>query len=155
MSNRARRALWLVLLSLLPALPAGCGGGDSTGPAEDLTGDWTYAATDLAGSGVSCSVASLILTLRQSGGTFAGSGNGGTLSCQSAADTASTTLDGVSVVNGRVSGQAVWFDFGSSDLHQSGSISGATITGAATWRLDLGSPTGVIVLSGPFSAARQ
>ncbi len=150
----ALRAPSRALLCVVAPLVTACGS-DATGPADDLSGQWSYTATNLTASGVSCSVAGLTLTLRQNGATFGGSGNGGILTCVSAVDSASTSLDGVAVVNGRVSGQSVSFDFGTADLHHSGSLAGAIISGNATWRIDLGAPDGVIVLAGRFSAARQ
>lgn len=147
----------LLLLPLIPVFLA-CGGdnGDIMGPSiPSVAGSWTYSATNLSSSGVSCSVSGTSLVFTQSGGTFTGSYSGGTISCSGGGATVSSPVGSGIVVNGSVTtAGAVSFDFDTQDWRNSGTLSGNSISGTVTIRLDLGAPTGVVTLSGNFSAGR-
>ena len=115
------------LLLLIPVFLA-CGGddGDIMGPSiPSVAGSWTYSATNLSGSGISCSVSGTSLVLNQSGGTFTGSYSGGTLSCSGGGVTLSAPVGSGIVVNGSVtSAGAVSFAgcFGFGESRGAGSI---------------------------------
>ena len=147
----------ILLLLLIPVFLA-CGGDDSDimGPSiPSVAGSWTYNATNMTGSGVSCSVSGTSLVLTQSSGTFTGSYSGGTISCSGPGGTANVPLGSGTVANGSVtSAGAVSFDFDTQDWRNTGTLSGNSISGTVVVRLDLGAPTGVVTLSGNFSAAR-
>ncbi len=147
----------ILLLLLIPVfLACGDDGGDTTGPSiPSVAGSWTYNATNLSGSGVSCSVSGTSLALAQSGGTFAGSYSGGTISCSGPGGTESNPAGSGTVANGSVTyAGAVSFDFDTQDWQNTGTLSGNSMSGTATVRIDLGAPTGVITLSGNFSAVQ-
>ena len=155
-----RYAMRRILLLLLIPVFLACGddGGDTTGPSiPSVAGSWTYNASNLSGGGISisCSVSGTSLVLTQSGGTFTGSYSGGTISCSGETGTPSVPVGSGTVANGSVtSAGAVSFDFDTQDWQNTGTLSGNSISGTATVRIDLGSPTGVVTVSGNFSAAR-
>ncbi len=143
------------LLLLIPVFLA-CGGDDIMGPSiPSVDGSWTYNVTNLSGSGISCNVSGTSMVLTQSGGTFTGSYSGGTSSCTGPAGPISTPIGSGPVANGSVtSAGAVSFDIDTQDWRNTGTLSGNSMSGTVTVRLDLGAPTGVVLLSGNFSAAR-
>ena len=59
-----------------------------------------------------------------------------------------------SVVNGSVSGNTVNFDLDTQDFHHTGTLSGNSMSGTATWTFDLGAPVGEVTLSGNWSASK-
>ena len=154
-------AVWRTLLLLLIPVFLACGGDDDgaggmMGPSiPSIAGSWTYNASNLSGSGVSCGVSGTSLAFTQSAGTFTGTYTGGTLSCTGPGGTVTGSVGSATVANGSVTtAGAVSFDFDTQDWRNTGTLSGNSISGTATVRLDFGSPTGVITLSGNFSAAR-
>ena len=84
----------ILLLLLIPVfLACGDDGGDIAGPSiPSVAGSWTYDASSLSGSGISCSVFGTSLVLTQSGGTFTGSYSGGTISWAGPTGTASVPV---------------------------------------------------------------
>lgn len=133
-----------------------CHGSNATGPAApSVTGNWTYSASNVSGSGLACDISGVAMGLQQSGNTFTGSLTGGTLSCTASGQTSTQSLGSDVVANGTIVGNTVAFDIGTSDIHDAGTISGNSMSGTVTIRLDLGAPTGVITLSGNFAAVRQ
>ncbi len=149
----------ILLLLLIPVfLACGDDGGDTTGPSiPSVAGSWTYNAGNLSGGGISisCSVSGTSLVLTQSSGTFTGSYSGGTISCSGPGGTESASVGSGTVANGSVtSAGAVSFDLDTQDWQNTGTLSDNSISGTATVRIDLGSPTGVVTVSGNFSAAR-
>ncbi len=149
-----RRILPLLLIPVF--LACSDDSGDIMGPSmPSVAGSWTYSATNLSGSGVSCSVSGTSLVITQSSGTFTGSYNGGTLSCTGGGVTSSSPVGSGTIVSGSVtSAGATSFDFDTQDWRNTGTLSGNSISGTVVVRIDLGAPTGVITLSGNFSAAR-
>ncbi len=148
----------MLLLLLIPVfLACGDDGGDIMGPSiPSVAGPWAYDASSLNGSGLSCNVSGTSLVFTQSGGTLTGSHSGGTISCAGPTGTVSLPVGSGTIVNGSVtSAGAVSFDLDTQDWRNTGTLSGNSISGTATVRIDLGSPTGVVTLSGNFSAARQ
>ena len=138
----------ILLLTLIPVFLA-C---DST---PDVAGSWGYSATNLSGSGVSCSVTGTSMVITQSESTFTGTYTGGTFSCSGPGGTLSSTIGSGTVVNGSVTDEGVVsFDLDTQDWRNTGSLSGNSISGTVTVRFDLGTPIGVVTLSGNFSAAR-
>ena len=130
----------------------GCGG-DSSGPAvAAVSGRWTLAASNVAGSGITCGLSNTPLQLTQSGTAFTGSYGPGVLSCSGPGGTITNPAQGI-VVSGQVNGAAVSFDLDTQDFRLSGTISGASMTGTAVVRLVSGSQT--VTLTGPWSAVRQ
>ena len=144
-------AYFLTLGSLLA-----CSGDSTMGPDGPSTaqvgGVWTYAASNVAGGGASCTVTNLRLTFVQSGTTFSGSYSGGTMTCAAEGESATIGPFQGTVVNGTIDGNRVSFDLDTQDWHNSGTLSGSSMSGQVTVRIDLGD--GPITLSGSWSAAR-
>lgn len=148
---QARR--FVVLASLSLAAIAGCGS-DSTSPDTiDISGQWAYSASNLAGGGVSCNISGVTLILSQSGSTFSGTTSGGSLSCTGAGGTVTTPLGTGSVASGQVNGSAVQFDFSTQDFHNAGSLSGSSMSGIVTAHVVSGTAT--TNLSGSFAAVKR
>jgi len=125
-----------------------CGGGDSQGPKlADVAGAWRATWTNMSGGGHSCGL-TLAMTLTHQGTAFTGSYSNAIVACdgQSSAPFTGT------VVNGAVNGDQVSFDLDTTALHQTGSLSGASMSGPATWTLSSGTST--IVLTGSWAATR-
>ncbi|HET8836269.1 MAG TPA: hypothetical protein VFN08_16175 [Gemmatimonadales bacterium] len=59
------------------------------------------------------------------------------------------------IVNGTIDGNAIAFDLDTQDFHQTGSVSGSSMSGTARWTFDLGGSTGIVVLNGNWAAAKQ
>lgn len=138
----------------LAAMLTACGG--TTGPTvPTLNGAWTLNLTNLSGAGISCNATGMTMTLNQSATSFSGSFNGGVLTCVDGGQGFSDQIGNGTVLDGVVSGNLVAFDLGSPDLALNGTISGTSMSGGCTWRIDLGVPYGVIVLSGSWGAARR
>ena len=134
-------------------LAAGCGS-DSTAPRADLAGSWTYSATNLSVSGVTCSITGVSLTLVTTGNTFTGTvAPGGVLICAGPAGADTASLGGDVVANGTVNGNAVAFDIGTQDFHNAGTLSGNSMSGNVTVHsVDNGIS---ITLTGNFSAVKH
>ena len=146
-----RRAVGALVIAL-----AACTGGDgATGP-RNLTvdGGWNGSATNVSGSGVTCTLGGLALSLSQTDTTFAGNYTIATLSCTGPGGTAGGGPFAGIVVNGTIKNGHVTFDLDTSELHFTGSLNNNAMSGTTVWTLDLGPPTGVVVLTGSWSAAR-
>lgn len=141
-------------LCVLALLAAAACGRDSTAPKIDVTGTWAYSATNLTVSGVTCSISGVSMTFAQTGNTFSGTvASGGLLSCTGPAGVDNEVLGGDVIANGVVNGNAIQFDIGTSDFHNIGTLSGASISGTTTVNAD---ENGVsVVLVGNFSAVRH
>lgn len=135
----------------------GCGD-DGTGPGSfDVNGTWSASWSNMAGGGALCSSTSgTQLSLNQTGSTFSGSFNGGEVSCTGPGGPASMTVGSGLVTDGTLNGRNVGFDLGTSEFHQTGTVTTATtMTGTAEWSIDFGIPVGVVTLSGNWSATKQ
>ena len=144
------RRAWLVL----PFLLLGCGGGDSTGPSTaEVGGSWRFSWSNLSGSGVSCN-ASGDFQLTQSGTTFSGVQYGtGTIICLAGGESLTDLIVGETLAAGQVNGSAVSFRIGSVQSTHSGTVSGGSMSGTATWTFDLGDGL-VVNLAGQWTAVR-
>jgi len=148
------RRLLAVTLSL--AALAACGGGDS--PTEprtiNLSGTWRITYTNMTGSGITCGTTAIDYVISQSGTTFSGTSSSTyTITCTDGVNTLSETFVGAIITNGHINGSAIQFDLATSSAHQTGTISGNSMTGTASWTLDLGS-SGTVVLNGQFGGLR-
>jgi hypothetical protein len=125
---------------------------DSTGPkALNVSGNWTYAVTNLNGAGLSCNATGTTVTLLQTGTTFTGTYSGGTLNCGSVG---SSNLGTGTVTSGTVNNNAVTFSFDTTDWTNTGTASGSSVSGTTTVRLVLtGGQT--VVMTGNFSMVRM
>lgn len=144
----------------LLGLPACGGNGGSTpsGPQNaNVAGSWDFAFANLSatvdGVGVSCS-ASRRLDINQSGSTFSGTAGGGILFCQSGGVQLSLAFGSEPIINGGVSGNSVSFDFSTPDFHQQGTVSGNSMSGTASWLVDVGGTVGRIPFTGSWGASR-
>lgn len=140
------------VLLLAAALVVACGG-DATGPAPSVTGQWSYTATNISGSGITCNISGVSLSLTQSGSTFTGSTTGGDAACSGPGGSFDDALGGDVIANGQMTGNAVQFDIGTQDVHNAGTLSGNSMSGTVTFRIATGTST--IILTGNFSAVRQ
>jgi hypothetical protein len=152
------------IVKLLPpsllAFAFACGGdngagpaGPNSNPATNLSGDWRYATANVSGSGISCSSSGTVLTITQQGNAFSGSYSGGTLTCTTGGPTQSVAVGTGAVVAGTVSGSTVSFDLDTSDWHDTGSVSGNSMSGSVTVRLAVDYQT--FTLTGNWGASRQ
>ena len=148
----------LPVLSLLVWILA-CGGDDNgTGPTfANVNGSWSLSITDMTGGGGECSTSSPIqITLQQSTTTFTGTyGGGGVLTCTAPFGSFSAATGSGSVLNGEISGNEVSFDLGSASFHQTGTVTGSSMAGTATWTFDEGSAGTLGVLTGSWTATKQ
>jgi hypothetical protein len=144
------------LLALL-AFSLACGGDDSTGPSSaNVAGTWTASLSNMSGSGVSCSSTDpTTLNITQQGATFSGSYNGGEITCTGPGGSFSDFIGSGTILNGTVDGNRVDMDLDTQDFHLTGTVSGASMSGTAVLRLDLGQPLGVVTLNGNWGAARS
>ena len=141
-----------LVIALALTLPA-CSGDDLSGPvAPTVDGQWSYSASNISGSGVACDVSNMTMQLAQSGTTFSGVSAGGILTCRAGGQSESGAFGGDIVANGRIDGNSVSWDLGTSDVHHTGTISGNSMSGQVTIRLDVGG--GDVVLAGNWSAVR-
>lgn len=142
------------LLAAAALVLAACGG-DATGPnaSSNVTGQWTYNATNLSATGISCNISNATFTLTQTGSSFTGTATGGTISCTAGGETDTGDLGTAPIANGQVSGSSVQFDIGTSDLHNAGTRNGNSITGTLTARVAL--ETTIVTLTGNFSLVKK
>ncbi|HWA16430.1 MAG TPA: hypothetical protein VG817_08350 [Gemmatimonadales bacterium] len=146
----------ILLTSLFVNLLIACGGSDdSNGPSPaDLEGRWRITYSNVSGDGITCATSAIDYTISQSGRTFTGTSNSVyILQCTDGVSLASDTLVGAIITNGHIDGRSVEFDLATSTFHQAGTISGNSISGSATWMVDLGS-SGTVVMRGRFGGAR-
>lgn len=139
-----RRSILAVLVFL-----AACGS-DSSGPSNDVVnvaGSWTGNWANLQGSGLSCNVSGVQMVVNQSGSTFTGTYSNGQITCNgtSGGGTAGT------IVNGTISGNTVAFDLDNQAAHQTGTISGNSMSGTAIWTLSVSGTT--YTINGTWSAS--
>lgn len=146
----------LGIACLALTLLAACGGDDGpTSPkAVDLSGTWRITFTNLSGSGITCGTTGIDYVISQTGSTFTGSSPSTyRFTCTDGVSTESETLTGAVITNGQIDGSQVAFDLATSAAHQTGMVSGNSLTGSATWTLDLGG-AGTVVLRGQFGGVR-
>jgi len=138
-----------------PNAPGRRGGGFVGGPISvDVSGQWVYNVSNLTGSGVSCDVSGVVLSLQQRDSTFTGTYAGGELVCFGGGEQfGPEPFRSGTVLNGLVRGDSVFFDLDTPDWRNRGRLSGRSMSGQATVRLDLGMG-GVHTLVGTFGAAR-
>lgn len=122
-------------------------------PPPSIGGSWSYVATNVSGSGISCSTpAAAQITLSQSGSTFTGTYSDLYIRCQSGSESAEDGPFHGQVVSGSINGSDASFNFDTSDISHTGSLSGNAMSGTTTWRFDFG--TQVVTLTGDWSASR-
>jgi hypothetical protein len=151
-----------LLAALAVALVLACGH-DSTGPntgtgtgtggATNLTGNWLYSTSNVNGSGLSCSSSGTVLTISHQGSTFSGTYSGGTLTCIGGGTTQSVAVGMGTVVTGSLAGTAVSFNLDTSDWHNTGALSGNSMSGTVTVRLVVDNST--YTLTGNWGASRH
>ena len=135
-----------------------CGGGDNTEPppAADVSGTWSASVSNMTGGAISCSsTGATQLTLNQTRDTFSGAYEGGELTCSGPRGALSASVLSGSLRNGTVDGNNVSFDIDTPDSHFSGTVSGTSMFGTGRWRIDFGTPNGVVTLDGNWEAAKQ
>jgi hypothetical protein len=139
----------LLLLAL-----AACGGDSPSEPSDaDIDGPWRISYSNLSGSGLTCGTpVAANLDLNQNGGAFTGSYGPLTLRCTDGNTSAEASFEGV-VANGTVDVNAVSFDLDTQDFHQTGTVSGTSMSGTARWVVDIGGGT-TVTLNGNWSAVR-
>jgi autotransporter translocation and assembly factor TamB len=146
-----RAVFVLVLLSV-----ASCGGdGPTAVDPSTLNGTWSASFTNLSGVGISCHSSSVTTTITTSGNTFTGTYGSGTMTCAAGGQSQSGQFPSGAVVNGTINGNAVAFDLDTPDQHQTGTVSGNSMSGTATWKYNFGAPYGVVTLTGSWSASKQ
>ena len=138
----------LNLLAVLLVFTLGCGDKATEPQVLNIAGIYTANWTSMSGSGYSCNASGVKLELNQSGDTFTGTYSAGSFSCNG---TYVGTLKGT-VVNGKLNDSDVHFDLDSPDFHQTGTVSGNSLSGSATWTLDFGS--GPLTLTGSWAASK-
>ena len=134
---------YFALAALL--LLAACGS-DSTGPAEpaQISGDWRFTWT-MSGSGFVC-VSVGDFAIQQSGSEFSGVQEGlGVLDCQGADP---MQYGGETIVGGELDGDDLSFRLGTISGPNSGTVTGSSMVGDATWTVQ------GLVLAGDFTAVR-
>jgi len=147
------RALALATLS---AGIAACGGASTSPKPAQVDGNWLASFSkisgNVAGIQISCSsVEPTQLSISQSGLTFNGTYDGGTLSCSAQGETAEGDFGSGSVINGTISGRNVAFDLDVPVQHLTGVVDGASASG----RITITDEADGITLSGTWSATRS
>lgn len=162
----SRRTLCFLNLAVFLALgtavtgcfPEGIGDVEVDDPVQaSLEGVWVYGAT-LAGSGATCSVTGMEITIRQTTETvFEGTTAGGQFECIHAGRIQRGTLPSFEIEDGQVVGLTMRMSFQSSDFwRNAGTVSTAGMGGVTDWHRDFGGDIGVIHLSqGDWSATRR
>ena len=142
-------------MAVAMVLAAGCDDDDGMGPeAVDLTGTWTYSATNLAGGGLTCSFTGIQATVQQSASTFSGTTQGGSYLCESLLGNLGADLGAQTISGGTIAGSDVGFQIDGVLLFtHSGTVSGNSMSGTvvATGSVD---PVGQVALSGSWTASR-
>ena len=150
----------LLVFSLAFAIPA-CSGDGGSGPQgvpdANIGGTWDFVIANLSGTvdglGISCSFRREI-NIIQTGSTFSGTADPGILSCQAEGLVASVPFTSEPIVNGRVNGSSIQWDFSTQDFHHAGTVSGNSLSGQATYVVDIGGTTGRVTFNGSFGASR-
>lgn len=143
-----RKLLPLIAVAVLAAC-----GGDSSGPGTSVAGSWLYSVSNLSSGSLTCSSSGTTLSITQSGSSFSGSYSGGTLTCITPSGSSSVAIGGGAVVSGSISGNSVSFNLDTSDWHNSGTITGGSMSGTVTVHLTVDGTT--YTLTGNFGAARS
>jgi hypothetical protein len=122
------------------------------GPAAaSVAGTYRYTFADITnGNGVVCA-GSATMPLTQRGATFSGT-HRTSITCSSASGSNGGNFEGV-VVNGRVSGDSVFFDLDDQRWHNSGVLDGTTMRGVVTINAEANGQQ--VHLSGTFRAQRE
>lgn len=136
-------------MSLIALAFAACGAiGLST---QEIEGEWLYSADNLSGDGWHCSIAGVTLILAQDGRNFSGRTRDGEIACARGDSTIFAPIGERPVIQGRISGDSLRFDIGTSDWENRGQRSDRSISGVTRLRSSL--LEGVEV-TGNFGAAR-
>jgi len=148
------RLSWAVI-GLVAALATACGSDNPAGPSiANVAGTWRITFTNMSGSGVTCSTTAIDYVITQSGATFTGTSSSTyTFTCTDGVNTISQSVTGGIITNGQITGTSISFDLATNAAHQTGTLSGNSISGTSTWTLDLGS-SGTVVLIGQFGGLR-
>ena len=142
-----------ILLGLATLL--GCGGGDSTGPSNDVAGIWFVSLSNMNRPGMSCSsTIPTRFTINGSGSTFEGGYTGGEFTCVGPEGQVSIPIGSGTILNGSINGTRVSMDLDTPKFHLTGNVSGNSMSGTAHLEIDYGQPTGVVVLNGNWEAER-
>ncbi len=107
--------------------------------------------SNLSANGVTCNASGITMTLTANGSVFTGN-YGGVLSCGPTGGVPDSAPVSGTIINGVRNGTQVSFDLDTSDAHHTGTISGNSMSGTASYRFNFGS--GPVVLSGSWAAAR-
>jgi hypothetical protein len=150
-----RPLAWLFLLLGFIA----CGSDGPTGAGSStLNGSWRFTFTNMSGVvqevTVTCTATSIDFRLTQSGNSFSGIQVGtGRITCSAQGDVIiDEPIDSETIVNGTINGANVSFRLGSVPGQHTGTRSGTSITGTATWEFTEEGVT--ITLNGQFTAAK-
>lgn len=147
------------VLLFASTLLAACGSDSPTGPSDaQIAGVWRITWSNLTGSlegtGVSCAwLANFNIT--QTGTTFSGVQTAtGTLTCTAQGEgvVLSEQIDAETIVSGTIDGNSVTFRLGSIPSNHTGTVSGTSMSGMASWTfqdLDF-----VLQLQGNWTAAK-
>jgi hypothetical protein len=96
------------------------------------------------------------MVLQQNTTTLVGSfSGGGVLTCTAPSGSSSSPIPSGSVVNGQINDNEVSFDLGSTSFHQTGTVTGSSMGGTATWTFPTGGASTFGSLSGSWTATRQ
>jgi hypothetical protein len=125
----------------------------STGPKIDVTGNWSYTASNLTGGGVTCNESGAALILAQTGSTFTGSYAGLMLTCTGPGGSGTIGPAIGQIVAGIVDGGSITFEIGNSGWTNTGSVRGRSMSGNATYVVNLGSQ-GNLTMTGTWTAAK-
>ncbi len=158
-----KRSAGVLAAAAIMLVIVGCGSDSTTGPSEQnaqVGGLCSYNPDGLrrAGTGVSCFISNVDLSLNQTGTTFTGNANGGRINCMVDGQTVLDSSFGSQVVvNGTMSGNNVSFDIETPAWHHSGSVSvsGNRMSGTVTLTIDLGGTTGSVDIACNWRAARS
>lgn len=145
------RTGWLALVICGVGLAA-CSG-DSTGSSgPQVAGVWRLDITNFNSGPVSCLDTGVTMTLQQAGESFSGTYSGGQFKCSSAVGSDSAPTSG-KVVHGSLSGTSVQFDLDTTAWHQTGTISGTTMSGLVNATLVVGGTP--ITIAGDWTATKH
>jgi hypothetical protein len=144
---------------LLLLICVACSSDGPTGTSTSaLNGTWRFTFTNMSGVSlggtVTCTATLIDFRLTQSGSRFSGVQVGsGRITCSGQGDViVDEPVDSETIVNGRINGSNVSFRLGSVPGQHTGTVSGSSIPGTATWEFTEGTET--TTLNGQFTAAR-